>query len=1399
MGKRTGGLLVLMLVFSVLAAPASDDLVLQSAVPVDGWLSGETVMAMSPDGVTVAVGYRDGRVVLWNLSMRYRIGSLQVGEHVADGILGLRFGLGGERLLAITNSHLSVFDTRTQQRLSYYPIAREVGQHSEEGAPRLLDLAISRKASRFALSEFGGAAVGKPDGNDGVQSQQLPDSGAVRLALSDDGAWVAMLGPNDVRILGADTLELRAAWPISQSEWTMEPASLRFSPDGEQLLVATRAAGWGASWLLQIDSGERVMLQDAAHPRFMRDGALIFIDGDGCFQRKPRGGARKNLPVPCQPDAGRAFAVTDGDVVFRAGRLFHVFSGQLLGELEVTPTRLQLNGVDEERGLVEVHVEYATSHLLSRLWSGEPSRRAPATGAQYWDLATGERSEARFELMPPHPVECLGNERPDRLDAFAEQHDGSYLLAAGDQIYLCRDGHLVHQIQRQGEPLTWLRKLETGDEGLMLLANDGRGRLEVLSWPDGELVGIQDIIPADETQLPWFGNLMLEVDFNTHGDLWMLTRLGLFLPDGRAPYTGMITASLWRPEQDRLALATTEGIRLFQPSSGILGEPLWVSDLAVHTLVAGETRLYAQTSDGAVHVLEVHDGQRLTRLAGLYPVAERGLLVLSPDGQYAASRDAVSSITRRDGTALRAFSLFDAERNRPDRVLASLGHARADYIEQLARLVSLRQQRLQERGARLDEALLPAWGEVPPLFHDGRSLAVSVQGPENASLHLFVANVRATPADGVPVRGGVARHTLTLMPGDNRITAHLSLPDGRRSDDLMARVYSKASAAPRRTFLLGVGVSEHAQSQYDLRFAAKDIKDVAAHFTVLEGEQIETLLLTDREATRASIMRARRFLARAGLDDRVILYFAGHGVLADDGVYYFAPTDMDFAAPARRGIRFDEIEGLLADTRARERLIFMDSCHAGENDEGAGGLLPMASPLPGGRSDVASQVSARGLRRVGAIPDDAPEIDRPLLEDIFVELREGSGAHIIAASGAMEFALESARWNNGVFTAAVLEGLEAMAADLDGDRQIRVDELRRFVADRVAELTRGRQVPTVRGSNPALDFAITRATEATQEVWNFGFEQADPAPSQVQSIAFSGDGRTVVTLQNEGVRRFDAQQGRLQAEVPLSLDRPRSLRVDHGGRYALVLADDYVLQRIDLQTGEQVMLGDREQGRHLAGEPLVAWFSDDGQQLLVEGNFPDRGLRWFDMAAGTARTVSVQWPGFLKGVAALGQGFRVVDEQGVVVDLVRASEGTLAEQTRWQLPEPAFAEIEREAWQRATVAHQTALSRDGRYLLRAYRLASGGHGLEAWDLEERRMLMTRHAPVLRSIAVTEAGRAVLWDGDSYRVLHLPNATEPEWLYRGEGQEYMPWALHPAGHTVIAPRWREGVQRWSLRR
>ena len=63
-------------------------------------------------------------------------------------------------------------------------------------------------------------------------------------------------------------------------------------------------------------------------------------------------------------------------------------------------------------------------------------------------------------------------------------------------------------------------------------------------------------------------------------------------------------------------------------------------------------------------------------------------------------------------------------------------------------------------------------------------------------------------------------------------------------------------------------------------------------------------------------------------------------------------------------------------------------------------------------------------------PADGSAID---LRDIFADLRQESGAFIIAAAGFAEYALERDDLRNGVFTASVIQALRADPG-LDGNR-----------------------------------------------------------------------------------------------------------------------------------------------------------------------------------------------------------------------------------------------------------------------------------------------------------------------------------------------------------------------------
>lgn len=76
----------------------------------------------------------------------------------------------------------------------------------------------------------------------------------------------------------------------------------------------------------------------------------------------------------------------------------------------------------------------------------------------------------------------------------------------------------------------------------------------------------------------------------------------------------------------------------------------------------------------------------------------------------------------------------------------------------------------------------------------------------------------------------------------------------------------------------------------------------------------------------------------------------------------------------------------------------------------------------------------------------------------------GKGRVILTASSGQEVAQEGAEWHHGVFTHYLLEALWG-EADADHDGRVDIDEIYRYVAQRVAADTKGRQNPMKKAPN----------------------------------------------------------------------------------------------------------------------------------------------------------------------------------------------------------------------------------------------------------------------------------------------------------------------------------------------
>lgn len=171
-------------------------------------------------------------------------------------------------------------------------------------------------------------------------------------------------------------------------------------------------------------------------------------------------------------------------------------------------------------------------------------------------------------------------------------------------------------------------------------------------------------------------------------------------------------------------------------------------------------------------------------------------------------------------------------------------------------------------------------------------------------------------------------------------------------------------------------------------------------------------------------------------NDFTLVFMAGHGVEDEAGSTFFLPEDGDPERLISTGVAQADLQSILARSIAGKVVAFLDICHAG------------GAVLSQGR---------RGL------PDQTKMVN---------ELAQaGDGLMVFAAARASEVAVELPQEGHGAFTEALLEGLEGKADPMHAG-SVRTDELNGFLADRVRDLTGGRQHPVMLRPRDIADFPM---------------------------------------------------------------------------------------------------------------------------------------------------------------------------------------------------------------------------------------------------------------------------------------------------------------------------------------
>jgi len=303
---------------------------------------------------------------------------------------------------------------------------------------------------------------------------------------------------------------------------------------------------------------------------------------------------------------------------------------------------------------------------------------------------------------------------------------------------------------------------------------------------------------------------------------------------------------------------------------------------------------------------------------------------------------------------------------------------------------------------------------------------------------------RETGEDGA--QRVIGRFELDLRTGRNVLSATAINDDRMESpaQSLVLTAEPPPPPGPPKIHLMTVGINAYANKDLSLFYAKPDAQSIGGFFSK-SGRTTEplgsTVVIEDSKATKDNILAALNDLRTMPAQDMVVVYMAGHGVSIGDD-WYFVPHELRDAdngdALKAQGLSSSELKRAIESMSADRTLLLLDTCHSGT----------AVSPLKDYRGMKSLRLLARSV-----------------------------GTHILAATDRDQYAIELAKLGHGIFTYALLEGLQGKADSSPADGVVSAAEVIRYVEEKVpmlaAKYTDYAQYPT--GYSRGKDFALSKS------------------------------------------------------------------------------------------------------------------------------------------------------------------------------------------------------------------------------------------------------------------------------------------------------------------------------------
>jgi len=803
---------------------------------------------------------------------------------------------------------------------------------------------------------------------------------------------------------------------------------LAWSPDGRLLAVAT---GGGGIYLVNPADGkvvgeDRDYSDTANGMDFSRAGQLAVVADDGAIRlysasdkglalatKKTSAAGKRPTGVRFSPDGGElAVAYEDSGAV-------EIFSAQRLESRHLASDA-------RTPGLTRVAWSSDGQRLMA---AGRVAERGRALLRSWGDKGRG----AMRSLETPAANSVL--------DLVALK-DGRLVLASADPLWAVMDAGGKWQVVSKSDAVDFRGLLAAGIQ----VSQNGQRIFIPNAQPKGGYVSFGFDDRTLSTDRPPAG---MRLASGLGAATVKRERSGDFIQAGEARYT------LERYEQPRVLImspsAAVVGSEWFLRMFDARGQLQWKTPLPATAwalgVVDGGRMIVAALGDGTIRWFNRQSGQEM--VAFFLKSGTQRWVAWTPAGYYDSSpggEDLLGWALPGGETAdFFPISRFRTDYFQPERVRPAAGAAPTQTVQEGPKKIP-----------PVVEILSPADGSAAS--SDVAALTLRVRPGSGGKAEKVKVRLNGRFAKAVPLTGDSdqIKIDVPLDPGENQIELFAESRDGTSKPASLKLAAAAPPPAPAaqtaraqaptqesfnvlpKLYVLSVGVSEYRDKSLTLGFAAKDARDFVSTISRQKGRlyrDVEVRLLADAKATRDAVLDGLEWLrSQVTARDVGMLFIAGHGVNDSDGGYYYLPVDTDLNALKRTGVIFSEIRNTMANLSGKA-LFFIDTCHSGN--------------VLGGRRGVPTDITG-----------------------VINELASAeNGVVVFSSSTGRQFSLENAEWGNGAFTKALVEGLEGQA-DFNKSGKITHKMLDFFLAERVKELTGGKQTPVTQAPGGVPDFPI---------------------------------------------------------------------------------------------------------------------------------------------------------------------------------------------------------------------------------------------------------------------------------------------------------------------------------------